>query len=366
MRFRRRDPSFLTRWFFQTDREILSAVFILVGVGIYMLVAAGGYAASRIGQPPLFFFWKAMLPMLAGIAALFFFSFLSRKQILWLGAILGAITAALVLATLVSPTCIKGSCRFFSIAGFQVHPSELLKPFFILMTAVFLASKPKWDKFGWPLYIAIAAPLLITILVRKDFGMTLIYAAVFWGMLFFAGYGWKILVLGAGGIAALGMGALAFMPHLQKRIAGGDGYQISKALDSIRSGGFIGRGNSSYVKSDLPDSHTDFVFAAFVEDRGIILGIGLLAIYFWLMFRILKLMRGMTDMTTKLVCGGTIALITMHLALNIGTTLNLTPAKGTILPLVSYGGSAFISMCAVFGILLGMIRGYKFYKGAKK
>ncbi|MDR0319321.1 MAG: FtsW/RodA/SpoVE family cell cycle protein [Rickettsiales bacterium] len=367
MRFQRRDPSFLTKWFFQTDRAILYSVLGLILVGVYMLIAAGGVSAARIGQQPLYFFIKALAPMGIGLFALFFFSFLPRKQIIYLSALLGTITAALVLATLISPTCVKGSCRFLTVLGQQIHPSELLKPFFILLTAVFLSQLPPCGevetakRFRWGVYLAITLPLLATIFIRKDFGMTLIYFGTFWAMLFFAGYGWKPLTgLASGAIGLLGI-AFATMPHVRKRLLGeGDGYQVNQALDAIRNGGFIGQSNSSFVKSTLPDSHTDFVFAAFVEDRGILAGVALLGLYLWLLARILKLMRDMTDMTTKLVCGGTVALMTMHLILNIGTTLNITPAKGTILPFISYGGSAFISMCAVFGILLGLLRSYKF------
>lgn len=338
-----------------------------------MLISAGGYAAGRIGQPPLYFFWKALPLMAAGVTALFFFSFLNKKQIIYISAILGAISALLVLMTLISPTCIKGSCRWITLAGFQLHPSELLKPFFIVLTATFFSFVTSRLDRGisvtkyWTLYLTITLPLLATILIRKDLGMTMIYLAVFTSMWFFSGAKLRyIFMLGAAGGGIVGA-AFMLWSHVRIRIMGtGDQFQVGKALDSIRNGGFIGQSNSSFVKSDLPDSHTDFVFAAFTEDRGVIFGILLLALYFWLMFRILNLMQTIKDPMTKLVCGGTVALIAIHLLLNIGTTLNLTPAKGTILPFISYGGSAFITMCAVFGILLGLLRSYKFDYNFKK
>lgn len=365
MRFKRSDKNYLTKWFFETDQTILYSVLVLMLVGVIMLISAGNYAAARIGEPPFYFFWKALPTFAIGLASLFFFSCLNKKWILRISIAAGAATLILVLATLISPTCIKGSCRFLTIAGFQIHPSELLKPFFIVMTAWFISFRH--TKREWWIFATAIAFLFATILFRRDLGMTAIYFGVLWGILYFANINWKILAGMIGVLAGIFGTAVAMFPHVQARIFGdADPFQINKSLDSIRSGGLFGKGSSSFVKSDLPDSHTDFVFAAFVEDRGIVFGILLLGLYFYLMFHILRITRTIDDKLTRLVCGGVVSLFTLHLILNIGTTLSITPAKGTILPFISYGGSAFITMCAVIGILLGLIRSYKFPTPNKK
>ncbi|MDR2685607.1 MAG: FtsW/RodA/SpoVE family cell cycle protein [Rickettsiales bacterium] len=409
MRFTRQDPSFLTKWFFEIDRSVLVAVLLLTLAGLLTLVPAGS------NLPPLYFLLKFLPHLFLGLTALFIFSNLSPKWIKRISIVLGIAFALLTIATIlppINPDKVKGSYRFLKFLG--IMPSEFLKPFFIVITASFLAhisqfspahffsNKKLWHLpflgskvpfagegvpagrgsgnrmpegiseslpehflntsqpsplFTWPLYLLFALPPLLAMFLQPDFGMTLIYCAVFASMLFFAGTSWKSIAASVPVAAVIGALAFFTMPHVRARLLGlSDPFQINRALDSIRNGGMFGQLSSSFVKSNLPDAHTDFVFASFLEDYGLVIGLLLLALFFWLIFHLLDRMKKSKDTETKLILGGTAALLGTQMFLNIGTTLNLGFTKGTVLPFISYGGSAYVAMCIMIGIVLSVLR----------
>lgn len=373
--FIRSDESKLTGWYFEVDRRVLGGVILLTFIGMLEMISTGSAAADRIGMPWHFFILK-MLPFYAlGLGALFFTSCLDKKWVLRLSLMDVMGCMALLIITIVAPIEIKGSHRWASIAGIRLMPSDLMKPGFIIMTAWFLGqmrqrfgsnmflTRDAWQPRGysWWTYLAMFVPAVLIIFLHPDFGTAILYFAVLGTMLFLAGLPWFI-VWTFGAVAAMG-GVVAFftMSHVHTRVmnfftGGGDHYQVDKSIASIQHGGLIGSGDNAFVKEFLPDSHTDFVFAGIAEDVGAIAACAMLGVFVYMM----KLLRdnavGARDPFVFYAAGGTMALFGAQACINIMTALNLVPTKGMTLPFVSYGGSSYVSLCLLFGMVLAIIR----------
>lgn len=373
--FKRTEESKLTSWFFEIDRRLLYMVLLMVAIGMFFAVSAGSVAAERINQPWYFFIAKALPFYIIGIATLFVTSLLNKKFILWISVAVVAIGIVLLGVTVVSPHIIKGSARFVSVGPVNVLPSDIMKPGFIMLTAWFLAEmrhrfgekmfliRDAWKLhwFSWWTYIAFFAPVLVIILTHPDVGTSLLYLGVLVSMLLIAGLPWSVFC----GLIAAGGGMLVFayhtMSHVHNRIEAmltgtGDTYQVTQSVQSIQHGGLFGRGDDAFIKQSLPDAHTDFIYAAIVEDLGAIMACLLLGLLVYVLKLLVTDALNARDKFVFYAVGGTAALFGIQSCINLISTLHLFAPKGMTLPFISYGGSSLVGFCLLFGMVLAIVR----------
>lgn len=373
--FRRTEESKLTSWFFEIDRKLLYGVLILIVLGIYFAVSAGSVAADRINEPWYFFFLKGLPFYAVGILGLFVASWLNKKTIIRLSAIDVIFGLLLLVVTLVAPHTIKGSNRFVSMFGLNILPSDIMKPGFVIMTAWFV-SKMK-DKFGdklfsswralfskdlsWWWYLAVLGPALIIIFKHPDVGTAALYLAVLAMILLVAGLP-LLAFFGMIGFGIMGLVVAYFtMPHVHNRFAAmftgdGDKFQVTQSVQSIQHGGLFGTGNDAFIKQSLPDAHTDFIYAAIAEDFGAILACVLLGLIFYIFKRLISDALNARDKFVFYAVTGTATLFITQTCINLVSTLRLFPPKGMTLPFISYGGSSLLAFCALFGMIIALIR----------
>ncbi|MGF1456031.1 MAG: FtsW/RodA/SpoVE family cell cycle protein, partial [Alphaproteobacteria bacterium] len=206
-----------------------------------------------------------------------------------------------------------------------------------------------------------AASLLI---LQPDIGQTILLTAA-WSTVFFIA-GIPILlagVLGAGSIGALIAGYF-HVPHVKARIdaflnpGANDTHQVDKAMDAFRNGGLFGMGpGEGQIKHQIPDAHTDFVFAVAAEEYGILLCLIIVALFAFLVARCLARALGTPDRFVQLAVAGLAVLIGLQAAINMGVTIQLLPAKGMTLPLISSGGSSLLATALTCGMILALTRG---------
>lgn len=373
--FKRTEESKLTSWFFEIDRRLLYMVLLMIAIGMFFAVSAGSVAAERINQPWYFFIAKALPFYIIGIATLFVTSLMPKKFILWISVAVVAIGIVLLGVTVVSPHIIKGSARFVSVGPFNVLPSDIMKPGFIMLTAWFLAEmrhrfgekmfliRDAWKLhwFSWWTYIAFFAPVLVIILTHPDVGTSLLYLGVLVSMLLIAGLPWSVFC----GLIAAGGGMLVFayhtMSHVHNRIDAmltgtGDTYQVTQSVQSIQHGGLFGRGDDAFIKQSLPDAHTDFIYAAIVEDLGAIMACLLLGLLVYVLKLLVTDALNARDKFVFYAVGGTAALFGIQSCINLISTLHLFAPKGMTLPFISYGGSSLVGFCLLFGMVLAIVR----------
>jgi cell division protein FtsW len=137
----------------------------------------------------------------------------------------------------------------------------------------------------------------------------------------------------------------------------GDTFQVDTALESFSSGGWLGRGpGEGTVKRILPDAHTDFIFAVTAEEFGIIVCLGLLLLFAFIVLRGLTLARRNDDTFCRLATTGLILMFGLQAAINMMVNVHLMPAKGMTLPFISYGGSSLLSLALGMGFLVALTR----------
>ncbi|MBE6457769.1 MAG: hypothetical protein E7011_03120 [Alphaproteobacteria bacterium] len=375
-KIRRSEDSKLTSWYFETDRRLLGCILLLMLLSVIFVVSAGSVAAERIGQSWHFFLVKAIPFYILGLFLLFGTSFLTKKQVLILSGLNLAFGLALLPLTVIAPHIINNSARFVSFGFFNIMPSDIMKPGFIIMTAYFLSlmkerygseiffNKDAWrfdTWLSWVYYLLLFAIVLFVIFNHPDFGTSVLYLAVFSAMIFIAGLPLVLIPVLAGvGVLMLIVGFFTF-GHIHRRIIAfftgtGDTYQVDNSVDAIRNGGLLGAGDDAFVKQYLPDVHTDFIFAAIAEDIGAIMSCGLLLVLFYVFRRLVLNATRARDLFVLYAVGGTAALFGTQICFNMLTTLNLFAPKGMTLPFISYGGSSLLAYCFLFGLILAIIR----------
>lgn len=362
--FGRADRSAFAEWWWTVDRALAAAILCLAAFGIVFSMAASPPVALKLGLDQFHFVKRQALFLAVGLTGMLVVSLMTARQIRRLALAVYVVGIALMVFTLMHGVEIKGSRRWIEIAGFSLQPSEFVKPAFVLLAAWLFAEGSRRPEVPG---VALATLLLVIfiglLLPQPDIGQTFL-ATMVWGALFFmAGMSWFwILIFGGLGVAGLGA-AYLFVPHVTARIdrfldpASGDSYQVDTALESFVRGGWFGRGpGEGVVKRALPDSHTDFVFAVTAEEFGIIVALALLALFAFIVLRVLVHAFREPDPFIRFAAAGLIVLFGLQAFINMGVNLALLPAKGMTLPFISSGGSSTLSMCYVMGMVLGLTR----------
>lgn len=373
---KRSEESKLTSWYFETDRRLLGCVLVMILLSVVFVVSAGSIKAEHMGEAWYYFLVKAIPFYIAGLITLFGASFLNKKQVLWLAGANLVFGLALLPLTVVAPHYINNSARFVSLGFFNIMPSDIMKPGFIIMTAYFLSlmkrrygdniffNKEAWrfnTWLSWAYYLPAFILFILIVFNHPDFGTSILYLGVFTAMIFIAGMPLVLIpVLGAAGFLMLVV-AFFTLGHVHRRILAfftgtGDTYQVDSSVDSIRHGGLLGSGDDAFVKQYLPDVHTDFIFAAIAEDMGAIMACGLLVLLFYVFRRLITNATNARDLFVVYATGGTAALFGTQICFNMLTTLNLFAPKGMTLPFISYGGSSLLAYCLLFGMILALVR----------
>ncbi len=373
MAFSHSDQSILARWWYTVDRRILFGVLGLILIGLLMVLSAGPYAARRIGADGYLFFNGFIRYLFPGVFIMLSLSFLSKKNLIRLGFIGGAGLFIMLLALPFVGITIKGATRWISLGFMNLQPSEIYKPLFIIMTAFALdhirktfATGDKKKAYRMVAgYLASLGASLAVLAIQPDLGMAMTIFVVWSVQTFVAGLPKKYIVglAGFGVIMLVGMyfGYGHFRDRLDRFLfpSQSDTYQIDKAVEAIKNGGWLPNPGDGYIKEYLPDSHTDFVFAVLIEEFGALIALLVLSIYFYIILRTLRLLREQSSDFIAIAGTGLITLFTFQTLFNIASTIKLVPTKGMTLPFISYGGSSFLCFAVAFGILLGLLRSAK-------
>ncbi|MGN1249435.1 MAG: rod shape-determining protein RodA [Candidatus Spyradocola sp.] len=252
------------------------------------------------------------------------------------------------------------------------QPSEVCKIAIILTLAKHIS---RYDgpivklKDFIPVLIHFAIPFALVI-AQDDVGTALVFLAIFLGMLFVSGLGWKIIAgLGITGATA----CVAIWPFLSEfrqdrvlnflnpaRDTSGTGYQVRYSKIAVGSGQLTGKGlfqEGAISQLDfVPEKHTDFIFSVTAESVGFVGCILIIVLYLALVLRLFYLSYKMQDKFGSLIIAGVASMFLFHIFENIGMTIGLMPVTGIPLPFMSYGGSSMLANLAAVGLVLNVVR----------
>ncbi|MFZ4532643.1 MAG: putative lipid II flippase FtsW [Alsobacter sp.] len=351
-------------WWWTIDRLLLALLIVLMVIGIVLNMAGSPPVAERLGLSTFHFVNRQVLYLMPAILVMLTVSFFSPRHVRRLALFLYLGAMALVVATLLFGTEVKGARRWISLAGIAVQPSEFVKPAFVVLAAwAFSEGGRRRDVPGTIIGFLLLALTIVPLVLQPDIGQTMLVTIVWCGLVFLSGLH-LFWVVGLGGVSVFGLfAAYHLLPHVAARInrfmdpASGDTFQVDNAIDSFVQGGWLGKGpGEGTVKRILPDSHTDFIFAVTAEEFGIMVCLVLLSIFAMVVLRGLVLSRRNEEPFCRLAAAGLIMLFGLQSVINMAVNVHLMPAKGMTLPFISYGGSSLISLALAMGFLLAVTR----------
>ena len=262
-----------------------------------------------------------------------------------------------------------GAQRWIQIGPISLQPSEFSKLIMIVCMASILE-----DKIGQinsfqdllPIAAYIGVPFLL-VLKQPDLGTSLVFMAIFLGMIVVCGIRWRILIgLCVAGIASMPL-IWQFLKDYQKmRIMVfldpnvdplGSGYHIIQSKIAIGSGMIFGKGLFEGTQSQLnflPENHTDFIFAVVGEELGFVGAVILLLLYLVIFLRGLSIAKNASDVFGRLLAVGITSMLAFHVLVNVGMTTGIMPVTGIPLPLMSYGVSALTTDILAIAILMNI------------
>lgn len=344
----------------RVDGYLMAAALAIAGVGMITLVSASDQNIGRLTSQALSL----------GLALVLMWAVANvQPQTLARAALpLYVVAVALLVAVALGGTLVNGSRRWLSVGIARFQPSELMKIALPLMLAwYFQRRETRVRLLDHALALVLIAAPVILVRRQPDLGTALIIGATGFYVLFLAGLSWKVIL---GLVAAAGAAAPLVWPHLQdyqqeriltfldpSRDPLGTGYHSSQASIALGSGGLIGKGwlNGTQTHLDfLPERHTDFIFAVFGEEFGLIGVAVLLLLYALLIGRALAITMHASTMFTRLVSGAITLMFFTYAFVNMAMVSGLLPIVGVPLPLVSFGGSALISLFIALGILMSV------------
>ena len=348
--------------------RLLFLIAVICTVGLLTLYSAAGGSMSPWAS-------KQALIILAFLCVAIGMSWLRESTIRSVAfPIYAVILVMLVLVELLGFVG-KGAQRWLDVGPIRIQPSEFMKPAIVLVLARFYELLPPADirrwRAIWPAALMLGAPVLL-ILIQPDMGTALMVLFIGATVMFVAGLPWWLFAGAVAFVAVAAPTAFAFMHEYQrKRVLIflnpeqdplGAGYHITQSKIAIGSGGLFGKGYLQGSQSHLdylPEGHTDFVFSTMVEEWGFVGGL-IIILAFALVIRWgMGVSIRARSRFAQLAAAGLSATIFFYVAINLMMVMGLAPVVGVPLPLVSYGGSAVMTVMLCIGLLMALERQQK-------
>jgi cell division protein FtsW len=362
--FARTDRSIVGVWWWTVDRWTLVALILLMCIGALLVLAASPAVATHLKLDSFYLVrhhFALLVPATFIMLGVSLMTPLGVRRLAMVGLL---IALALTAFTLVDGSEIKGARRWIDLLGLSIQPSEFVKPCFAVVAAWMFAEQHGKRRLPGNM-IAIGLYLLIVALLmaQPDFGMTFVISVTWFAQFVLAG----LPLLWIGGMMAVGLGGIVgayfLFPHVATRIdgflnpAGGDTYQVDRALEAFLNGGLYGVGpGEGTVKQVLPDAHSDFVFAVAGEEFGFIACLLIVLLFAFVVLRGYTRLLRETNLFILLAAAGIITDFGLQAIINMASTLHLMPTKGMTLPFISYGGSSLLALALAMGMFLCLTR----------
>ena len=266
----------------------------------------------------------------------------------------------------------KGAQRWLDLGPIRLQPSEFMKPAIVLTLARFYELVPaaeirKWRAI-WPALLLLGVPAVL-ILVQPDLGTCIMVGLCGVTVMFLAGLPWWIFAAPVAAVSVAAPVVYSMMHGYQKKRIEtflnpdsdpqGAGYHIAQSKIAIGSGGIWGKGflhgSQSHLQY-LPEGHTDFVFATMSEEWGLVGGVLLICAFAAVIRWGMRVSQNTRTRFGQLAAAGLAATIFFYVAINLMMVMGLAPVVGVPLPLVSFGGSAVMTVMLCLGLLMALER----------
>ena len=351
------------------DKKIFFCFIILFFLGLFFSFSStSSLAGERLNKDYYFFFSKHLVFTSLSLTIMILISLIETnflKKIIVPLFILSFILLGLVPILGLE---VKGAKRWLDFYFFRLQPIELLKPFFILVTAKILILD-KFKNSHTKYFLSFLLLLAVTILLidQPDLGQTILLV-ISWGATVFISGVSLLFILSFTSIFLIFISLLLFfLPdkfgYIINRLVSfvdpskGDKFQSSSALDAIKLGGVKGQGmGEGILKDSVPEAHTDYIIAIISEEYGSLISVMIILIFLYISFRIIKNCINQDDKLMKVSLCGLASLLIFQTFIHIGVNTSLIPTTGMTLPFLSYGGSSLIGSSILAGVILNFTK----------
>ncbi len=364
----------LAPWVEGFDGPLAFAVFILACFGLLVMFSSGYDHGTR-------FVDHGRNMLIAGFV-MFVIAQIPPQRLMSLAVPLYVLGVTLLVAVAIFGITKKGAKRWINV-GFVIQPSEILKIAVPLMLAWWFQKREGQLR---PLDFAVAGVLLLIpvglIMKQPDLGTALLVMAAGLSVIFFAGLSWRLIlppvILGLVGVVLLvafesslcadGVRWPLLHDYQQQRVCTlldptkdplGKGFHIIQGMIAIGSGGFFGKGFMQGTQTHLefiPERTTDFIFAAFSEEFGLLGNVLLISAFAFMILRGLAIASQASTLFARLLAGAVTMIFFTYAFVNMGMVSGILPVVGVPLPFISYGGTAMVTLGLGLGILMSIAR----------
>lgn len=360
---RRQQNMTLAQKLWQVNWSLMLLILVTASVGFGML-----YSAANGSFDP----WasRQMVRFGVGLLAMLFIAMIDIRLWLRFAYLIYGIGLLLLIGVEVAGTVGMGAQRWIDLKVIQLQPSEIMKVALVLTLARYFHGVSMED-IGRPTYLIVPILLVlmpvVLILRQPDLGTSLMLIIGSGVIFFLAGVRlWKFALVFAAGLASMPV-AWNFLHSYQKqRILTfldpesdplGSGYHIMQSKIAMGSGGMFGKGFIQGTQSHLnflPEKQTDFIFTMLTEEFGFVGGLTLIGLYGLLMIYGLAISMQSQSHFGRLVAMGITTTFSLYVFINIAMVMGVIPVVGVPLPLVSYGGTAMLTVLIGFGLLMNV------------
>jgi rod shape determining protein RodA len=344
------------------DGVLLAIVALIVTVGMFTLYSATNENSVRMTSQ--------LVNLAVALTAMWIVAQVPTQTLLRSAVPVYLIGLALLVAVAVGGDVVNGARRWLHVGVTRFQPSEMMKIAMPLMLAWYFHRRAATLRLGDYLIAAVLLAIPVTLIIRQpDLGTALLVVATGCYVIFLAGLSWRIIVgLVIAGAASLPLVWTLLHGYQKRRILTmldpsqdplGAGYHTIQATIAVGSGGLDGKGWLNGTQAHLefiPERHTDFIFAVYSEEFGLVGTSLLLVLYVALIARGLMIAASAPTPFTRLLAGSVTLIFFTYAFVNMGMVSGILPVVGVPLPFISYGGTALVTLFLGIGILMSVAR----------
>ena len=358
------------KWWKNIDKLIFFLIILLFITGLFFsLVSTSLLVSDKLDTNDYAFFFKHLSFVLLGMMIIFILSSIDEDKLLNISPIIFLFSLIFLFLVPIIGVEVNSARRWidlFFLPRFQ--PIELVKPFLIILISLILSSEKYaniYFKYLFTFFITLMIGLLLA--AQPDIGQTLLVFFSWSVLIFISGINVILLIVSCLIFSIALYFLIKFVPrfeYIKNRIlsffnseTGTHNAQSEKAIESISSGGYFGKGiGEGTLKNKVPEAHTDYIISVISEEFGVIAIILILLMFLIFIYSVFKKVYFEEKERTKLILVGCTSLILVQAMIHIGVNIRLFPTTGMTLPFISYGGSSIISISILSGIILNLTK----------
>jgi len=357
-------------WWKNIDKFIFSLIILLFFTGLFFsLVSTSLLVSDKLNTNDYAFFFKHLSFVFLGLLIIFVLSSVNQEKLFKISPIFFLFSLISLILVPVIGVEVNSAQRWIDIYLLpRFQPIELVKPFLIILISLILSSekyKNIYLKYLFTFFITFMIAILLA--AQPDIGQTLLVFFSWSVLIFISGINIIFLITSCL-ILFIGLYfSIRFVPkfeYIKNRIlsffnteSGSHNAQSEKAIDSITSGGYFGKGiGEGTLKNRVPEAHTDYIISVISEEFGVIAIILILMLFLIFIYSVFKRVYSENEERIKLILVGCVSLILVQAMIHIGVNIRLFPTTGMTLPFISYGGSSIISISILSGIILNLTK----------